>query len=121
MMLALSILQNHDSRPSCTRVLIVSDVLLYREGLKASLAGLAGLEITNAVSGSEAIARTQALAPDVVLLDASLPDSLALAREMRRLASGVRIVGFGVNLAENRIPACPEAWPGGLVGRDGTV
>ena len=121
MMLAHSILQNPDSRPSCTRVLIVSDVLLYREGLKASLAGLAGLEITNAVSGPEAITRAQALAPDVVLLDASLPDGLALAREIRRLAPGVRVVGFGVNLAEKGILACAEAGLAGFVGSDGTV
>ena len=120
-MLAHSILHSDESRASRTRVLVVSDVLLYREGLKASLGGVAGLEITNAVSGPEAIARAQALAPDVVLLDASLPDSLALAREMRRLAPGVRIVGFGVNLAEKGILACAEAGLAGFVGSDGTV
>jgi len=116
-----SILENDVSHPSCIRVLVVSNVLLYREGLKASLAGQAGLEITNAVSGPEAITRAQALAPDIVLLDVSLPDSLALAREMRRLASGERIVGFGVNLAEKGILACAEAGLAGFVGSDGTV
>ena len=34
-MLAHSILHSDESRASRTRVLVVSDVLLYREGLKA--------------------------------------------------------------------------------------
>src|SRR3954451_14915834 len=37
-----------------TRILIVSDVLLYREGLTASLTGQPGLEVISPVSGSGA-------------------------------------------------------------------
>ena len=103
------------------RVLVVSDVLLYREGLIASLKGEAGLEVIDAISGSGAIAQVQVLAPDIMLLDASLRDSLALAREVRCLTPGVRIVGFGVTLAERGILACAEAGLAGFVGTDGTV
>src|SRR4051794_40875268 len=103
------------------RVLVVSDVLLYREGLTASLKGEAGLEVIDAISGSGAIAQVQVLAPDIMLLDASLRDSLALAREVRCLTPGVRVVGFGVTMAERGILACAEAGLAGFVGTDGTV
>ena len=103
------------------RVLVVSDVLLYREGLTASLKGEAGLEVIDAISGSGAVARVQVLAPDIMLLDASLRDGLALAREVRCLTPGVRVVGFGVTLAERGILACAEAGLAGFVGTDGTV
>src|SRR3954463_1648988 len=75
------------------RVLVVSDVLLYREGLTASLKGEAGLEVIDAISGSGAIAQVQVLAPDIMLLDASLRDSLALAREVRCLRHGFQKSG----------------------------
>src|SRR3954447_18333499 len=103
------------------RVLVVSDVLLYREGLTASLKSEAGLEVIDAISGSGAIAQVQVLAPDIMLLDASLRDSLALAREVRCLTPGVRVVGFGVTMAEGGILACAEAGLAGFVGTDGTV
>jgi len=118
---ALSVSQNDASRFSRTRILIVSDVLLYREGLHASLAGQAPLHVIGVFGGSEAITQVQALAPDVVLLDASLLGSLALARDMRRLAPSVRIVGFGVNVGETGVLACAEAGLAGFVGKDGTV
>jgi two-component system, NarL family, nitrate/nitrite response regulator NarL len=112
-----------DDAPSfrCTRILVISDVLLYREGLSTTLAGQAGLQVSNTSGGMDAATQVQALAPDVVLLDASLPDSLARAREVRRVAPGVRIVGFGVNLAEKGILACAEAGLVGFVGKDGTI
>ncbi len=97
------------------RVLVVSDVLLYREGLTASLKGEAGLEVIDAISGSGAIAQVQVLAPDIMLLDASLRDSLALAREVRCLTPGVRVVGFGVTWRREeswpaRRPGSPALW-----------
>ena len=61
------------------------------------------------------------LAPDIMLLDASLRDSLALAREVRCLTPGVRVVGFGVTMAEGGFLACAEAGLAGFVGTDGTV
>jgi len=121
MELAHLVLQNDVSRCSCTRILIVSDVLLYREGLYQSLADQPGLQVVNACRGQDAITQVQALAPDVVLLDASLPDSLVLTRDVRRIEPGVRVVGFGVNLAEKGILACAEAGLAGFVGSDSTV
>jgi two-component system nitrate/nitrite response regulator NarL len=113
--------QSSEARHGCTSLLIVSDVLLYREGLCAILAGQALLEVIGTSRGAEMVTRVQALAPDFVLLDVSVSDGLGLAREMRRLAPGVRIIGIGVNLVEKSILACAEAGLAGFVGTDGTV
>lgn len=104
-----------------TTLLIVSDVLLYREGLSASLMATAHLEVVGATTGAETVAQASALYPDVVLLDASLPDSLDLARELRMAVPGIRVVGFGVTINEEGILACAEAGLAEFVGKDGTA
>jgi DNA-binding NarL/FixJ family response regulator len=109
------------TREGGTRLLIVSDVLLYREGLCASLAGQACVQVVGATDGPEAVARAQTMAVDVVLLDASLPSGLALARELRRVTPEVRVVGFGVSAEDGGIVACAEAGLAGFVGSDGTA
>jgi DNA-binding NarL/FixJ family response regulator len=57
------------------RVLLVDDHELVRAGLRTMLAGDSGIAVVgDAGSGAAAIARARALKPDVVLLDARLPD-----------------------------------------------
>jgi two-component system, NarL family, response regulator DevR len=57
------------------RVLLVDDHELVRTGLRAMLAGDAGISVVgDAATGSATITRAGELRPDVVLLDARLPD-----------------------------------------------
>ncbi len=57
------------------RVLLVDDHELVRTGLRAMLAGDGGISVVgDAGTGSAAITLARALKPDVVLLDARLPD-----------------------------------------------
>ena len=57
------------------RVLLVDDHELVRAGLRTMLAGDSGIAVVgDAGSGAAAIARARVLKPDVVLLDARLPD-----------------------------------------------
>ena len=52
------------------RILIADDHRLFREGLRALLGSIAGLEVVGeATTGGEAIRQAQALQPDVVLMD----------------------------------------------------
>jgi DNA-binding NarL/FixJ family response regulator len=56
------------------RVLVVDDNDVIRSGLRALLTTVAGVEVVGeAATGREAIARTEELAPDVVLLDVRMP------------------------------------------------
>ena len=102
---------NHERTP---RVLVVSDVFLYREGLMASLAR-AGLDVVGAVSAAQA----EGLASDVdvVVLDASINGALRLARSLA--AHGRRkVIGFGIGDADEEVLACAEAGLSGFVPRD---
>jgi DNA-binding NarL/FixJ family response regulator len=56
------------------RVLVVDDNDVIRSGLRALLTTVAGVEVVGeAATGREAIARTEDLGPDVVLLDVRMP------------------------------------------------
>ena len=58
-----------------TRILIVDDHRLFREGLSALFASLPGLLVVGeAASGADGVRQAQALQPDVVLMDIQMPD-----------------------------------------------
>ena len=75
------------------RVLIVDDHPVVRAGLTGILAGTDGLEVVGeAGSGEEAVARADALRPDVVLMDLRMP-GCGGAEATRRIAGpGCRVV-----------------------------
>src|SRR5260370_29810939 len=57
------------------RVLLVDDHELVRTGLRTMLGGDPGVDVVgDADSGAAALAQARALTPDLVLLDARLPD-----------------------------------------------
>ena len=102
----------NDERPP--RVLVVSDVFLYREGLSASLAR-AGLDVVGSAPAAEAEA--QASGADVIVLDASIDGALRLARSLG--AHGrCKVIGFGIGDADEEVLACAEAGLAGFVLRD---
>lgn len=102
------------------RVLVVSDVLLYREGVARGLAQSERMTIAAALSGIEAVAQLPTLGVDAVLLDASAPESLVVARRLHAIRPPLPIVGFGIGSAQTSV-ACAEAGLIGFVGRDGTL
>src|SRR5438105_1090415 len=58
-----------------TRVLIVDDHTLFREGLKALLSAAANINVVGeAATGREAVEKAAALTPDVILMDIQMPD-----------------------------------------------
>ena len=102
------------------RVLVVSDVLLYREGVASGLARMGRLSIIDAVGGGEAICAIGSMGVDAILLDASSPDALVVARELRAIRPEVPVVGFGIGSEASSV-ACAEAGLFGFVDRDGTL
>ncbi|MCB8977379.1 MAG: response regulator transcription factor [Ardenticatenaceae bacterium] len=58
-----------------TRLLIVDDHTLFREGMSAILLNVPDIEVVGeAENGQEAIAQVKQLQPDVVLMDINMPD-----------------------------------------------
>jgi CheY-like chemotaxis protein len=101
-------------------VLIVSDVLLYRQGLASTLARDERLHVVAAVRGDAAVAALHASPARAVLLDMSGPNSLNVARLLRRAAPELRIIGFAIS-DDAAVIQCAEAGLAGFVGCDGSV
>jgi DNA-binding NarL/FixJ family response regulator len=102
-------------------VVIVSDVVLYREGLGASLVRDGRLAVARSVSSQDALPAISQILPDVVLLDGGIPDSLVFARMIWANVPQVRIVGFGISGDVEKLVACAESGLAGFVDRDGSI
>jgi DNA-binding NarL/FixJ family response regulator len=102
------------------RVLVVSDILLYREGVARGLQQLGSMCVVGAAGGSEAMTAMREAPADAVLLDASAAESLAFARTLKSIWPDVPVVGFGIGDDASGL-ACAEAGLVGFVGRDGTL
>jgi DNA-binding NarL/FixJ family response regulator len=77
------------------RVLIVDDHPLVRRGLTSLLEGVAGIEVVgSAADGEEAVAFVDENAPDIVLMDVSMPGmgGLEAARRLREHSPNIRVV-----------------------------
>lgn len=104
------------------RVLILSDIRLYREGLVELLGRGEDIAVLGtATTWSEGAPLIGTLQPDVVLLDLAMPDSETAARMMCRSAPGIRVVALGVRETEGDLVRCAEAGIAGYVRRDGSL
>jgi DNA-binding NarL/FixJ family response regulator len=107
---------------STIRILIVSGIRLYREGLAQVLARVDSLTVVGQQADREAtLACLPTIVPSVILLDMSTPDSHALAREMRASAPSIPVVALGIAESEAEVLACAEAGIAGYVTRDESV
>jgi PAS domain S-box-containing protein len=98
--------------PPLSRILIVDDHEMIREGIRTLLASRPHLHICGeAVDGVDAIAKAKSLRPDVVLMDISMPrmDGLTATRVLKREMPGARVVivtqNDGVEYRRAGIPA----------------
>ncbi len=75
-------------------VVVADDEELFRRGLRTVLETDAGFTVAEAADGAEAVARTTALAPDVVLMDVRMPKmgGIEAAAQIRDVAPSTRVV-----------------------------
>ena len=109
--------------PKKYRIVIAEDHTIVREGLRSLLSSDPEFEIAGeAEDGREAIQRVENLAPDVVLMDLSMPrmNGMEAIREIRRRISGTKVVVLTVHKDEEYILAAFEAGANGYVLKDAT-
>jgi DNA-binding NarL/FixJ family response regulator len=110
------------SAPDGIRVLIVSAVRLFRDGIAQALDHPPRFHVVGtARTSQEAIARLGAQAADVALIDLALPGGLLLVREARDIRAEVKVVVLSVPDAEPDVIACVEAGAAGFVTVEGSL
>ena len=103
------------------RVLVVDDHHVVRAGLGQLLSGAADVELAGAVAGgAEALADLDALAPDVVLMDLSMPemDGIEATRRVLEARPQARVVMLTSFTDRERILAALDAGATGYLLKD---
>src|SRR5207248_105347 len=84
------------------RVAIVADIRLYREGLARVLERQPNISVVaTAATGDGSLAPLAQLAPDLVLIDMAMADSLAAIRRVTVIAPGAKVVSLSVRDGED--------------------
>src|SRR5689334_22749268 len=82
---------------SSIRVLVASDIRLYREGLGRALRESAELTLVgDAGSVAEAIEQTQRLGADVALLDMAMSGASSVAKAVGRGGGSSKVIALGM-------------------------
>jgi DNA-binding NarL/FixJ family response regulator len=101
------------------RCLIVDSHPLFRQGLRRVLESDSGVEVVGEASdAAEAIAQTQQLRPQVVLLDISMPGSFEVSRRVTRDLPGRRVIFLTQSEDEESLLQCSEAGAHGYILKD---
>lgn len=104
------------------RVLVCSDIRIYREGLAEALGRRPRLAVVGtAACGEDCVDAARRLDPAVVLLDMASPGGAATARRLADATPGMRTLALAVAETEDEVVAYAEAGVSGYVTRDQTL
>ncbi len=100
------------------RILLVDDHAILRAGLRALLRAEADIEVVDEASdGREAVAKTEKLSPDIVLMDISMPvmNGLAATRRIHQSCPQVRVLVLTIHDNEEYLFQVLEAGGSGYL------
>lgn len=110
------------SDPQRLKAYIVSDVLLYREGLSSHLRKDKRLDFVGAGPPTEAtLLALETLSPDAVIVDLAMRDGITFAEQIRDRVRRAKTVAFAVSDLDKCVVACAKAGICGYVPKDGTA
>jgi two-component system, NarL family, nitrate/nitrite response regulator NarL len=104
------------------KVLVVTEIRLYRDGVADSLRRLADVEtVVTAASGATAVLAARRAECDVVLLDMALADSTDIVISMLTVKPELKVVALGVPEDGPEVVACAEAGICGYISREASL
>lgn len=104
------------------KILIVTDVRLWRDGLTEALGRRSNLHVIDAIpSSSCSIIETHRPTPDIILLDMTIADAARTVQVVSDARPGVGLVGVGVREEEEDVLRCLELGIRGYVSREGSI
>ena len=105
------------------RIVLAEDHTILREGLRALLSADPNFEVVGeADDGREALRRVDKLAPDLVVMDLSMPRMTGMdaIREIKRRHPATKIIALTVHKAEEYLRTTLQAGADGYVLKDAT-
>lgn len=105
------------------RIVLAEDHTILREGLRMLLSSHTDLEVVGeAADGRDAIRCVEDTAPDLVLLDLSMPrmDGMDAIREIRKRSPATKILALTVHKAEEYVLSALQAGADGYALKDAT-
>jgi DNA-binding NarL/FixJ family response regulator len=104
------------------RVMVASEVRLYRDALQRVLRDVAGIDVVGVASSVEEVVKQACLlVPSVVVIDMAMGESFSLAMPIARVPQMGGVVILSVPEVPAEIIACLPSSILGYVSRDGTV
>ena len=101
------------------KILVVTEIRLYRDGVAAALLALPDVEsAVTAGSSTAAVTNARGNECDIVLLDMAIANSTRTARALRAARPGTRVVALGVKEDGPDVVSCAEAGVVGYVSRE---
>jgi DNA-binding NarL/FixJ family response regulator len=104
-------------RPSGPRLLVADDHEMVRWGLRGVLEAGGFEVVAEASDGSEAVEKTLSLAPDIAILDITMPrlNGLAAARRIRALAPRTEVMILSMHHSDQVVREALEAGARGYI------
>jgi len=102
-------------------VVIASNILLYRDGLAASIKGDGRLTVLAQTDLDGAGKAALRLNPDALVLDASTANGRGLARHMKNVMPSLPLVGFGISGSASEVIDCAESGLAGFIDQDRSI
>jgi len=100
------------------RLLVVTDIRLYREGLADALARMDAVdEVVTAASGASAVLAARSGHVDIALVDMGTPQALGTIRALLSARPHLRVVALGID-DDPQAVECAAAGIAGYVSRD---
>lgn len=104
------------------KVLVVTDIRLYRDGVAAALRGLDDVEtVVTAATSATAVLAARRSECDVALVDMALVDGTQTVVSLLTARSELKVVALGVPEDGPEVVACAEAGICGYVSRDASL
>jgi len=104
------------------RVLVVSDLRLYRHGAASALRGLPEVShVTTADTAATAVVTARRTRPDVLLMDMSMSEALPATRSLLSSAPTTRVVALGIDESGPDVVTCAELGITGYLSRNATL
>ena len=104
------------------RVMVASEVRLYRDALQSVLRGIPGIALVGVASSAEEVIKQACmLNPGVAVVDMAMIESFSVAKPIARAPQVGGVVVLGIPEVPAEVIACLPSGILGFVSRDGTV